>query len=217
MESSSIVDMKGFELGAPALVCRWRLAHGHLPLENRHLRALAARRVNEAPVSAQLVAWVKQHVEWTLTEGSRDYPNGVLALIVDEQGRAAMAVGPYEPLPDTSLQGLVRRAERAADEAERMGVAPETLWVAQGETLLWERGEACAASGAASLVGQLAQTVGITTVERRGLREDVADDQLRIDEAFLVSDEHGVVMADDCGGRYGRRMEEAYRLLIERS
>ena len=34
-------EMRDFKLGTPALVCRWRLASGRLPLENRHLRALS--------------------------------------------------------------------------------------------------------------------------------------------------------------------------------
>ena len=36
-------EQEGFELGTPALVCRWRLSGGMLPMANRHLRALAAR------------------------------------------------------------------------------------------------------------------------------------------------------------------------------
>ena len=36
-------EMRNFKLGTPALVCRWRLASGRLPLENRHLRALSRR------------------------------------------------------------------------------------------------------------------------------------------------------------------------------
>ena len=35
-----VTDQERFTLGTPALVCRWRLASGALPLENRHLRAL---------------------------------------------------------------------------------------------------------------------------------------------------------------------------------
>ena len=45
-EKNDASSFAGFELGAPALVCRWRLASRTLPLENRHLRALAARSVN---------------------------------------------------------------------------------------------------------------------------------------------------------------------------
>ena len=55
--------MKGFKLGTPALVCRWRLAGKRVPMENRHLRALSDRYVNGARVSPELVAWAKQHIE----------------------------------------------------------------------------------------------------------------------------------------------------------
>ena len=40
------LGMDEFRLGEPALVCRWRLANRKLPMENRHLRALAGRTVN---------------------------------------------------------------------------------------------------------------------------------------------------------------------------
>ena len=72
-----------FTLGRPVLVCRWRLASGGLPMENRHLRALSKRVVNGQAVSTQLVAWAKQHIEWTLRDGSALNPDGVLVL--DEQ------------------------------------------------------------------------------------------------------------------------------------
>ena len=89
------IDMDGFSLGEPALVCRWRLSGGTLPLENRLLRALSSRMVNGGPVSAPLVAWVKQNVEWALKSGSEEHPDGVLMLLIDKQNHAAMTVGPY--------------------------------------------------------------------------------------------------------------------------
>ena len=120
-------EMRNFKLGTPALVCRWRLASGRLPLENRHLRALSRRVLDDEPVSPQLIAWAKQHVEWTLREGSAENPNGVLMLIVDEEGQAAMTVGPYEPLAAMTASGLVDRATAAQQEADETSVAPETL------------------------------------------------------------------------------------------
>ena len=99
----SITNMEGFELGEPVLICRWRLSNRKLPLENRHMRALVARTVNGMQVPVELMAWAKQHIEWTLEQGSADNPNGTLMLIVDDQGRAAMTVGPYVPLEDVSL------------------------------------------------------------------------------------------------------------------
>ena len=99
-------DMEGFELGTPALVCRWRLARRRLPLENRHLRALLARTVNERPVSQALVAWAKQHIEWTLEEGSAEHPDGVLMLIIIFIGLSIMIY----------VQNVVRKKH---EEAER--------------------------------------------------------------------------------------------------
>ena len=52
----------GFALGEPALVCRWRLTKRRVPLLNRHIRALAARRIQGAPVGRGILSWAKQHV-----------------------------------------------------------------------------------------------------------------------------------------------------------
>lgn len=216
MGRDAITDMEGFELGEPALVCRWRLANRRLPLENRHMRALLARTVNGAPVSTELVAWAKQHIEWTLEQGAAEHPNGVLMLIVDKQGRAAMTVGPFAPLEDVSLMLLTHRAERAATEANRTGVAPETLWVISGESLLWDPICRTGISGAASLVSQLAQTLGMDVRMQDGLVEAVANKAIDCSEAFLVSDEHGVVPAIDATGSFGRRMSQGYQRLLER-
>ena len=216
MTREKISNMDGFELGTPALVCRWRLAKRKLPRANRHLRALLARRIDGEPLQQELVAWAKQHIEWTLDKGAEEHPDGVLMLIVDKEGRSAMTVGPYEPLGDMQLRALTHRAERAADEAAKTLVAPETLWIARGDKLLWDCGEKRAASGAASLVAQLARTMGIDVEQYEGLAEGVAADAVRFDEAFLVSDEHGVVVASDAAGRHGRRMAEGYQRLLER-
>ena len=56
MEGNKVEE---FELGEPVLVCRWRLAGGKLPLENRHLRALSRRVVLGRAVTSQLVGWAK--------------------------------------------------------------------------------------------------------------------------------------------------------------
>ena len=119
-------EQEGFELGTPALVCRWRLSGGMLPMANRHLRALAARSLGGVPVSTQLVAWAKQHIEWTLADGTRRDPDGVLMLVVDDSGRAAMSCGPYEAPLATSVSSLAERARRSQVEATETGVAPET-------------------------------------------------------------------------------------------
>ena len=117
-----------FMLGKPAIVCRWRLSNKTLPLENRHLRALGARHTSTRRVQKELVAWAKQHIEWTLGDGAAANPDGVLMMIVDTEGRAAMSVGPYEELEDTRLAALCARADlaRRAGDVGRCG-GPQRL------------------------------------------------------------------------------------------
>lgn len=209
------LDTGNFMLGRPALVCRWRMSGGVLPMENRHLRALAARTVNGERVSQGLVAWAKQHIEWTLAEGSREHPDGVLMLIVDETGQAAMTVGPYEPLADTTLGAILRRVGDAQDEEAVTGVAPESLWLVRGKVLLHSGVAGRQASGACSLVEDLAHTMGIACMRRERLADEVARRLEPFDEAFLVSDEHGVVGIEGWAGDRARRFEGAYQRLLE--
>ena len=154
-----------FEVGTPVLVCRWRLQDGALPIENRHLRALGRRHVLGKKLSRQLLAWAKQHIEWTLADGTAEHPDGVLMLLVDAEGRAAMACGDYEPLPDTTLAGLLARAASGSDEASETDIAPETIWVGRGRGLAVGMAPGEHPSGAASLVEDLAKTLGMP-VER---------------------------------------------------
>lgn len=209
--------MKDFELGTPALVCRWRLANRHLPLQNRHLRALLARRVNGDALPRELVTWAKQQIEWTLDQGAAEYPHGVLMFLMDDGGHAAMTVGPYVAPDETRLAEITRRAERADAEGRLTGVAPETLWLARGDVLIWDQGAYRSPSGASSLVLQLAQTLGLVVNAWDGLLDAVATGAVDYDEAFLVSDEHGVICASDAAGRHGRRMAQGYLRLLERT
>lgn len=151
----------GFSLDEPALVCRWRMARKRVPLLNRHIRALAARRVQGAPLTHNMLSWVKQHVEWSLAEGSYAEHDGVLMLVIDVNGNAAMTVGAYEPLPDAASAALLARAEHARAEAGETSVAPELLGaVRAGRVLLAAEADEplCAA---ADLLVQLAQTRGL--------------------------------------------------------
>lgn len=203
-----------FTLGRPVLVCRWRLASGGLPMENRHLRALSKRVVNGQAVSTQLVAWAKQHIEWTLRDGSALNPDGVLMIVLDEKGQAAMTVGPYEPIDSPTAATLADRAIESAREAEETGVAPETLWVARGDTLVCGMGAAEDASGSVTLVCDLANTVGITVTREQGIAQGLLDNTLVYDEIFLVSDEHGIVCASDAAGPRGAKLAEGYERLL---
>lgn len=225
-EKNDAPSFAGFELGAPALVCRWRLASRTLPLENRHLRALAARSVNAAPVSTQLVAWAKQHIEWTLADGSAPHPDGVLMLVLDAEGRAAMSVGPYDPLASASAADLAARAVAAAHEARATGVAPETLWAVRAGTLVCGAAPDRRPSGVDSLVTDLAKTLGLPVSCDPSLAAGVLDGEKTrgekgaryapdaYDEVFLASDEHGVVPAAGLAGPQARRLADGYAKLL---
>lgn len=155
----------GFSLDDPALVCRWRMARKRVPLLNRHIRALAARRVQGAPLTHNMLSWVKQHVEWSLAEGSYEERDGVLMLVIDVNGNAAMTVGAYEPLTDTGLDALCRRAERSRAEAVETGVAPELIGAVRDGRVLLAADTDEPLCAAASLLAQLARTCGLD-VER---------------------------------------------------
>lgn len=206
-----------FEVGEPVLVCRWRLSNRRLPAANRHLRALGRRTVNGEHPSKQLMSWAKQHIEWTLAEGAAEHPDGVLMIVLDEQGRAAMAVGDYEPLADRTLAALVSRAQESEREAAETDVAPETLWVVRDGSLVCGMASGEVASGAASLIADLAKTLGMPVRREARLVDAVADGSLVPEEAFLVSDEHGVVVASDASGDRARRFADGWARLLERA
>lgn len=205
-----------FEVSEPVLVCRWRLSSGELPAANRHMRALGKRVVNKKALSKQLLGWAKQHIEWTLADGAHDEPNGVLMVMVDAEGRAAMAVGPYKSLEDTSEFALIERARASEREADATEVAPETLWAAQGNNLVVNLAIGDPASGVTSLVTDLAATLGMPVERRATLIEDLLAHPEEFDEVFLVSDEHGVVPASDAGGSRAQRFADGWQTLLGR-
>lgn len=204
-----------FELGTPALVCRWRLSNQRLPMANRHLRALGWRVVNGSTLPTELVAWAKQHVEWTLEDGSAAHPDGVLMLVVDEQGRAAMTVGPFEELPRTALNDLVQRALLSLREAAETGVAPESLWAVEGGSLVCGLSSDLHHAGATSLVFDLAHTLGIPVRVDGELVNRIRSGVEALDEAFLVSDEFGVVPASNVAGELSRKLAASYQKLLD--
>lgn len=190
-----------FQLGKPVLVCRWRLHARRVPLLNRHIRALAARRVAGEPLSRGLLSWAKQHVEWSLADDTTvPVPDdGVLMLVVDEAGQAAMSTGAYEPLPDASAEALAQRAINAQHEAQETGVAPEVLACVANGALILGVAEEAALCGAASLAEQLAQARGCTVTRDPALPFRALAGMAASDGAMLLllSDEHGAVPAAD--------------------
>ena len=210
-------EMDGFSLGEPALVCRWRLAGGKLALLNRHMRALSKRCINGQELSPELVAWVKQRVEWTLADGAKANPDGVLMLVVDKNGCAALTVGPYEPLVARTAGALADRAASAAVEAASTRVAPETLWTYRDGVLHLNWTEDAVMSGSASLIAHIAGTIGMSVVRDTMLLPSVREGFYRTAEIFLVSDEHGVVIAQDHAGDHARRFADGYQKLLSKT
>ena len=208
-------EMEGFSLGTPALVCRWRLAAGTLLLGNRHIRALARRIVNGRPITPELVAWAKQHIEWTLAEGSVENPDGVLLLIVDENGAAAMTVGPYEPLARTDEAALIARALGSMREQDETDVAPEVLFASADGRLLAGVAADAVPCGCMSLVLQLSATLGIPVEYYPDLLESLGNCTLEVEGLFLASDEHGIVPATDRAGEAGVRLAADYARLLD--
>lgn len=190
---------EGFKLGEPALVCRWRLAGRHVPMLNRHMRALSQRTVAGEPLSVNMLSWVKQHIEWSLAEDASAEADGVLMLVIDEAGQAVMSTGAYEPLVDATFDALMVRASAARTEADRTGVAPEVLCsIAEGSLVVGVSPDerVCAA---VSLIEQLAETRGCRVERDPALQYRIV---AGLDDAavVLVSDEHGVVPATDRAG-----------------
>ena len=81
-----------FTLDKPALVCRWRMSNKKVPMLNRHIRALSERLVQGEPLTHNMLSWAKQHVEWSLAECDYTARDGVLMLVIDINGNAAMTV-----------------------------------------------------------------------------------------------------------------------------
>ncbi len=136
-----------FTLDKPALICRWRMSNKKVPMLNRHIRALSERLVQGEPLTHNMLSWAKQHVEWSLAEGDYTARDGVLMLVIDVNGNAAMTVGEYEPLADASAKALRARSAEARSEADETGVRPSCS--PPSTTVSWplwcRRTSACAA------------------------------------------------------------------------
>ena len=80
------------------------MSNKKVPMLNRHIRALSERLVQGEPLTHNMLSWAKQHVEWSLAEGDYTARDGVLMLVIDVNGNAAMTEGEYEPLADTTAK-----------------------------------------------------------------------------------------------------------------
>lgn len=194
-------------VGQPVIEARWRLRNGALPLKNRHTRALTA-----CGLSIGLLSWARQHIEWTLTEGSVECPDGVLVLDVDAQGRAVMRVEPYEPLPPLTAALML---ERALGQSDRP-VEDEVVWLVRGGRLFALTDAGKAPSGVNSLVIDLAHTLHLEPSFEGHLEPAAALATLApADECFLASDEHGIVPSADHDGPVAANFVSYYGRLLD--
>lgn len=201
---------ESFELGEPVLVCRWRMASRRVPMLNRHIRALSQRRIHGDPLTKNLVSWAKQHIEWALAEDASVDPDGVLMMVVDEQGRAAMSVGSYEPLADRSTPALSMRFASARREAAATGIAPEMLCCARSGELVVAAREDETLCGTMTFVRQLAETRGVRVCFEPDLVDVISDAaQVAFGLPFLASDEHGIVMPEPFARTAGEASQDA--------
>ena len=192
--------------GTPVLEARWRLQNGALPLKNRHMRALQA-----CGLGIGLMSWARQHIEWTLTEGTVELPDGVLVLDVDGEGRAVMNAEPYEPLPALSAALLLERAKGQEDRP----VESEVVWVVRSGRLSALTPADKPLSGTNSLVCDLARTLHLEPdFEGHPEPADVLASLAPADECMLVSDEHGVVAAADHDGPVAANFVGYYARLL---
>ena len=88
--------------------------------------------------------------------------------------------------------------------------------MARGGSLVYGSGVGSSSSGAASLILDLAATLGIPVERADSLAEDLEMDAT-CDEAFLVSDEHGVVPASDASGPMGERFAQSWEALLAKT
>ena len=192
--------------GQPVIETRWRMHAGALPLKNRLLRAFEAYGVSNG-----LASWARQHIEWTLAEGSIEQPDGVLVIDVDDAGRAAMTLEAYKALPACTAAELLDRV--AAQEGS--AVEAEVLWVLHEGALCGLAALGSQPSGVNSLVIDLGKTLGLNPafVGHEGAERLVAG-LADGDECFLASDEHGVVPAEDFCGETAARFVGYYERIV---
>ncbi len=206
MDSESC-ELKDFSLKDPALIVKWKLKNRSLPLQNRHLRALSESYVNGKFVSSQLVAWAKQHLEWTLESGAIDHPDGVLMLVVDSDGQAVMSTGPYEPLGSHDALALANRAIAAQSDIFNGGISSEIIWAVNGNNIVCGAQKDEYKCAMTSLVLDLINTLKLEVAFDDMLAEKIKDGQ-NFDEVFLSSDVYRIVVASNTTDTTARRLKE---------
>ncbi|NTU89079.1 MAG: hypothetical protein HGA54_04100 [Actinobacteria bacterium] len=171
---------------APLFNFRWRLAGGKLPLFSRHMRSLPTYGI-----SAPLQAWIRSRVEWSLQNMTRDYPDGVLCIFVEDEDIVTITVEPSRQLPGIASQGLPSPAE-----LEELG----TIWLGGTDSLV-AKGEVLSATN--TLVRDLANTLGY----KNGICVQCCE---TISESFVVSDEFGIIPLNTEPGPITAKMMECF-------
>lgn len=183
------------QVGTPVITLRWRLANKQLVLGKRNFKNLDALLLPDG-----LIAWIHQHIEWTLPEAVMKDPSGVLVVDIDKDEHAIMDVVAYEPLKDRSSEALINRA--LSDDIQHKLAPQELIWLyTDGKFIvLCEESKALCASH--SLAYDLAKT------QRIPLEFDPQASVEDADEVLLISDEHGFVGSDDKRGQMAAQFEE---------
>ena len=126
-----------------------------------------------------------------------------------------MTVGPYQSLEERSVLSLAGRARISQREEQQTHCAPEVLWLVKDGRIIVGITEESVQSGATSLVLDLAQTLHEPIEFNPDVVAQVFDGTVEFDEAFLTSDEHGIVCASDAEGQIGERFLFDYKKLCE--
>ena len=145
-----------------------------------------------------MLSWAKQHVEWSLAEGTYADPNGVLMLVIDVKRQRCHDRGRLRTPGLDSHDALCARAELAHAEQIETGVAPEALCCVKSGALYVAAAEGEHLCGSMTLVEQLAATRGYRVLRATpGAADDIVLSLNDLGGAHvLVSDEHGVVVED---------------------
>lgn len=210
-----------FHIGEPALVMRWRLQKQDLPLKGRLLRALGQRVTPQGvQVSEALVAWATQHIEWTLTSGSKETPDGVLMLVIDTLGRAAMSTGPFVPL-NRDAHALRERLLETIEETKTTRVFSEGLIYIDESSpsdpyIIFGCRSDAHLSGCASLVADLAKHKHVSINYFDDLMVLFEQDLHDKNNFALVSDEFGVVPLGKQPHELLVFMESSYQKLLSK-
>lgn len=184
------------------IVVSWRLSRGKLLLSDRHLRALTDRGVGSA-----LHAWLKSRLEWSLTNDTISFPDGVLRMTIDPQGDVNIAVLESPSAPDTEDLALIRLDGEIVDGRNA------SVWVRSGQTVTTPSAQTAKPRGSSTFVRDLVTTLGHTYEER-----SISEDELSsADEAFVVHDVFGVVALEGRGGQLVERLDGCFAKLWNRA